>query len=190
MNMQPPISERRPLKLSVDDFALLLDKGSFDHVSKVELLDGGLYTLSPQKSRHVVARGELAFRMRLALEQGVTGLSLLIEPTISIPPHNMPEPDIAVSRILRVTDYYPADAIALAVEVSLTTLKTDLSFKKALYASSGIPEYWVVDIEARRIHQFWSAKGEDFREQVIIESGALIESVSIPGLIIATDGLI
>ncbi len=41
----------------------------------------------------------------------------------------------------------------LIVEVSDSTLDHDLSPKAQLYARAGIPEYWVIDINSRRIHQ-------------------------------------
>ncbi len=44
----------------------------------------------------------------------------------------------------------PGD-IRLLVEISDTSLKYDLSVKAALYARAGIFEYWVVDVNGRRL---------------------------------------
>ena len=44
----------------------------------------------------------------------------------------------------------PGD-ILLLIEVADTTLPLDLGEKATLYAEAGIPEYWVVDIEGRRL---------------------------------------
>ena len=41
------------------------------------------------------------------------------------------------------------------VEVSDTTLNFDLSVKAPLYARAGILEYWVMDIQARRLIASW-----------------------------------
>ena len=43
---------------------------------------------------------------------------------------------------------------ALVVEVSDTTLAFDLTEKAELYATAGIPEYWVLDLNARQLHVF------------------------------------
>jgi Uma2 family endonuclease len=67
---------------------------------------------------------------------------------------------------------------------------TDLQYKKALYAAAGIPEYWVVEVEAARLHQFWSPQGEDYRETRIIPIGAPLECITIGGLCVDTAGLI
>jgi Uma2 family endonuclease len=42
----------------------------------------------------------------------------------------------------------------LVGEISDTTLASDLDEKKRLYAAMGIPEYWVIDVQARRIFMF------------------------------------
>ena len=48
----------------------------------------------------------------------------------------------------------------LVGEISDTTLTTDLDEKKRLYASLGIPEYWVIDVRGNRVFIFLlQAKG-------------------------------
>jgi Uma2 family endonuclease len=42
----------------------------------------------------------------------------------------------------------------LVGEISDTTLATDLDEKKRLYASLGIPEYWVIDVLGKRVFAF------------------------------------
>ena len=67
---------------------------------------------------------------------------------------NEPEPDLAVTRedTTVYADRHPGPAdLHLVVEVSDTTLRTDLDFKAGLYARAGIPEYWALDLASRRI---------------------------------------
>jgi Uma2 family endonuclease len=42
----------------------------------------------------------------------------------------------------------------LVGEIADTTLASDLDEKKHLYAALGIPEYWVVDVQGRRVFAF------------------------------------
>ncbi|NES87417.1 MAG: Uma2 family endonuclease, partial [Moorea sp. SIO2B7] len=42
----------------------------------------------------------------------------------------------------------------LVGEISDTTLSTDLDEKKHLYADLGIREYWVIDVQAKRVFAF------------------------------------
>ena len=68
---------------------------------------------------------------------------------------NEPEPDPAVTRedTTVYADRHPGPAdLHLVVEVSDTTLRTDLDFKADLYARAGIPEYWALDPASSRLH--------------------------------------
>ena len=66
----------------------------------------------------------------------------------------MPQPDIAVYRgTFRDYSDHPTNPI-LVVEVSDSTLGNDLTIKLELYAEAGVPEYWVLDVEGRELHQF------------------------------------
>jgi Uma2 family endonuclease len=78
-------------------------------------------------------------------------------------PTNEPQPDLIVLK--RPTSEFlkppqPAD-LHLVIEVSDSSLQFDLSTKAALYARAGIPEYWVLDLNGRRmiVHREPSATG-------------------------------
>lgn len=53
----------RPLKLTVDNFMALDEAGAFRGLSKVELIEGELLTMSPHHHPHVYAKSQLAFRL-------------------------------------------------------------------------------------------------------------------------------
>ena len=186
--------ELRHHKLTLGDYLILHEQGRFEGCGKIELLDGEIYVMSPQSRRHVIAKNELGWRIRNVLAETGSQLSALIEPTVQIEPGNAPEPDIIVYDPARIdqagSQYFAADPIILAIEVSVSTLATDLEFKRQLYASAGIKEYWVLDINHQIIHQLWSPMSGDYGEKRIIPIGAPIESLTISGLKIATDGLI
>ena len=64
-----------------------------------------------------------------------------------------PEPDVAVLRapleeLMRKP--LPEDVLLL-VEVAASTLAMDLSTKADLYARAGIADYWVLDVNQRRM---------------------------------------
>ncbi len=50
----------------------------------------------------------------------------------------------------------------LAVEVSDTTLRRDRRVKLALYASAGIPEFWIVNLEVREAELYRSSTGDTY----------------------------
>jgi Uma2 family endonuclease len=65
-----------------------------------------------------------------------------------------PMPDFAmVAGNPRDSSAHPTTA-ALVVEVSDTTLALDLTEKAEFYATAGIADYWVLDLEGRRLLVF------------------------------------
>ena len=68
-------------------------------------------------------------------------------------PSSEPEPDIVVLTLpfREFTSKARPHELRLVAEVSSTTLAFDLTTKARLYARSGIIEYWVLDVEGRRL---------------------------------------
>lgn len=69
-------------------------------------------------------------------------------------PTNEPEPDAIIFKLpgggFQSSVPQPGE-LALVVEVADTTLRFDLTVKAALYARAGIVEYWVLDLNGRRL---------------------------------------
>src|SRR5262249_17889816 len=68
-----------------------------------------------------------------------------------------PEPDAAIIRGSRddYPDRHPGAAdVALVVEVADASLDRDRAWKRRLYASAGIPVYWIVNLIDRRLEAF------------------------------------
>ena len=81
--------------------------------------------------------------------------------------------------------------IALLIEVSNTTLDHDLGVKAKLYARAGIPEYWVVDIKGRRIHQHREPRtksGTDgYASLRVVEPGEVLSPLAQPDALLTVD---
>ena len=74
-------------------------------------------------------------------------------------------------RLINLDEWRVPDLVG---EVGDTTLATDLDEKKQLYARLNIPEYWVVDIQAKRVLAFRLQEDGKYRQCSI--------SVAIAGL--------
>lgn len=175
--------------MTVDELLRFERIGAFEGLPRMELLDGVLYEMSPQTSAHVRARNRLTVRLQNRIVELGLPCEAFSEATIRIAETHAPDPDIIVCNAPDLEGIYPASSVLMAVEVSITTLRTDLNYKKALYASAGIPEYWVVDVDAGRIHQFWSPDGEDYAHSRVCGIGDRLESLTIAGLAVESDGL-
>jgi Uma2 family endonuclease len=180
----------RRVKLTIADYRLLDNAGVFSEYGKTELIDGEIVAMNAQFTRHARFKSELFRRLANSVEASMPGFCTLVEPSVAIPPHNMPEPDIVVTSFLEnVRDPVPIGTVALIVEVSDSTLKFDLGKKARIYATAGVPEYWVADLE-NSIFYLHSNPGPKFYgkplEAVI---GGKVKSVTIPNLAVDTAGL-
>ena len=84
----------------------------------------------------------------------VTGVGWLSEQRPFVAVGSEPVPDAAAipGRFEDYTDH-PTAAL-LIVEVSDTTLAYDTTTKAELYATAGVPEYWVLDVTGRQLFVF------------------------------------
>lgn len=180
----------QPIKLTVDDFAVLHDAGAFVNHKRAELIDGVIVCMSPQTSLHVLVANRLARRLGIALDTIGSPLEALVAPTVAIPPHNAPEPDVALLLTTSGQRYFPLESMALAIEVSRTTLRYDLTTKRDLYARAAVPEYWVVDVEGERVHRFQSPRDGAYLPMLPIPLAGELRSLTMPELAIDGTGIL
>jgi Uma2 family endonuclease len=182
MNAPASLSNRlQKAKLTVEDFLLLYEHGAFDSYSKVELIEGEIYFVNAAYARHGYAQLELGAELRFSLKNLGSDLRTFTAIAIRMPA-SVPESDIVIALPVEGKTMMHLSHVALAVEISDSTLKFDLSRKLALYAREGIAEYWVVDIKGRKVHQFWAPDAGKYAENREVEFGQRIESATIPGL--------
>lgn len=185
-----PIDARaRRAKLSANDFDLLDRHGAFAAYRKTELIDGDIYFVNAQLRPHGMVKMDLYDALRDALTRLGSAYRPVTEFTLALSPRDRPEPDIMLTSEPRGEGYVPAGSVPLVIEVSDTTLQTDLGRKLRRYASGGVPEYWVADVKGRVIHQMWSPSERGYINRREVQFGEPIASATVAGLTIDTQGL-
>lgn len=179
----------RRVKLRVEDYLALDDAGAFEAYGRTELLDGEVVYMNAQHRPHARIKSRLHVMLASALRHSGGKFEALVEGSVSMPPYNVPEPDIAITAEPEGEGLIPLASLALIVEVSDTSLRSDMGRKRKIYAREGVAEYWVVDVKRSIIHQMWSPAGEAFAEKKEIAFGAPLTAATIPGLTIDTSGL-
>lgn len=184
------VSAPEKARLRVEDFLLLNDNGAFADYSKTELIEGEIYYMNAQHSRHARIKTQLAIAMALRLRELRSNFAPIVEASTRINDNSLPEPDIVVTSY-KGPDVVPLETVALLIEVSDTTLETDLGRKADLYAAAGVPEYWVVDVNESRVlmHASPRADGSGYDGQLDVPFGERLHSATIEGLVVETDGL-
>jgi Uma2 family endonuclease len=134
--------------LTVSDVDAMLEAGILEENSRVELLDGVLVEMSPQGPPHAYALRELM--VQGAAVAAAAGLRLSVQAPLDVGNSiTQPEPDLAIVPRTPI-DRHPTDAL-LVVEMGNTSLRMDLGPKARIYATAGVPEYWVLDVQRREI---------------------------------------
>lgn len=192
MTVQQRIAEAgelQPLPLLREHYLLLDRGGAFDSYSKTEFIDGIIYFVNAQHSRHSRVHVALVRRLSDAVDASAESLTVGLELSVDLPSGSMPQPDLLVARTLPENAAAPASDVLIAIEVTSSTLAMDLGRKPGLYASAAVAEYWVADIEGGCFHQFWAPERGNYAKRHVVPFGQPLTAATIPDLTIATDGL-
>ena len=175
-------------RLKVDDFLTLDRAGAFAGLGHVELIDGEIFTVAPLHAPHAWIQMELTVEIGLAVRQLPDYLAYT-PVSAELDANSLPEADIVVARKGGEERFVTAAFVQLLVEVADSSLRHDLGRKLRLYARSGVPEYWVADVNGRRIIRFHAPAGEAYAERNEFAFGETIPAATIPGLTVDTTRL-
>lgn len=139
--------EPRTRRWTRDEYYQMADLGWFQD-QHVELIDGEIIEMSPQKNQHVVAIALVEEALRIAFGDNHW---IRIRFPLHLESDSEPEPDVAVVPG-KARDYqdHPTTAL-LVVEISDTTLSFDSKRKANLYAGAQIADYWIVNLVDGRL---------------------------------------
>mgnify|MGYP001803523011 CR=1 FL=1 len=84
------------------------------------------------------------------------------ENPVPILKNSEPEPDFVIAKKKKGKQNHPTPKeIYLIIEVANSTLQYDRKVKGPIYAGAGIPEYWIINLKARKIEVHLSPVRED-----------------------------
>jgi Uma2 family endonuclease len=178
------VNHHRPLKLRVEDFLALNDSGAFEGYGKTELLQGEVVYMNAQHRPHARVKMMIYDALRDGLRAIGSGLCAMSEVTVSAPPHDAPEPDIVITSEPDGQGPVPLASVRLIVEVADATLRVDMNRKAKIYASHGVAEYWVADVNAQTIIQMYSPRRSSYGDRASHAFGQPFACHSIEGLLV------
>ena len=142
------------MRISVDRYEQMIATGVLSEYDRVELIDGDMVNepwIGPPHSA-------ITARLNKLLVLSV-GDSALVSPggSVRLGDHSVPHPDLLLLGP-REDDYWgqrpTAADVLLLVEISDSSLAYDQSTKRSLYARYGVREYWVIDVQGRRVYVY------------------------------------
>ena len=141
-------------RFTVAEYYAMADAGILARKEPVELLDGDIIVLPPTHPWHQGSVDHLAHDLVISLQRrsivSVHGPARLSEFSETMPD---------VMLLNWRDDFYRAgkptpDDVLLIIEVSDSSLEYDRTDKLSAYARAGIPEFWIVSRDDRRIEAY------------------------------------
>jgi Uma2 family endonuclease len=168
----------RPHSWTRAEYDRLVDAGGFLPGIRVELIDGEIFDLAPQKSQHSTAVRLIEDALRAAFG---AGFDVRCQLPFALDSSSEPEPDLAVvegsPRDYR--DAHPSEAV-LIVEVADSSLEFDRTRKLAAYARNDIPEYWILNLESSVLEVCRRPRAQDYGDRRTYESGDGVTPLHAP----------
>jgi Uma2 family endonuclease len=166
----------RPLRWTCAEFHRFGDLGVFEG-RRAMLIDGVILEEGPMNPPHALTLELVEPALRTAFG---TGWRIRSQSPLVLGLDLDPEPDFAViAGSPRGSTGHPTTAV-LVVEVADSSLDFDTTDKRLLYARAGIREYWVVDINGRRLLVYRDPQSGDYATQQALGAADAVAPLAAP----------
>jgi hypothetical protein len=181
---QPGGTEQEALltrrRFNVDEYYAMARAGILAEDERVELLDGEVVVMTPIGIRHQAC----VDRLTDAFSRRCTDRAVVrVQGPVRLDEYAEPEPDVALLRrpLERYDVAHPApEDVLLVVEVADTSLERDGGPKLSFYASAGIVEVWIVNVQAREIEVYRQPSGTRYADVQHLREGS-VTPLAFPG---------
>lgn len=146
-----PPSGPQPYRWTCDEYRALRGAGRFND-RRVMLIDGVILIMPLPDPPHNLSVGLVDDWLRMVF---ASGYHVRNQMAFDVGTQNDPGPDLAVvAGSRRDLATQQATSAVLVVEVADSSLDLDSTTKAELYATAGVPDYWVIDLENRKLLVF------------------------------------
>ncbi len=138
-------------RITTNRYQMMVATGVLTKYDRIELIEGDMLDMAPMGTKHSAITSRLNEVFVLAVSRSATVVS---GGPVNLGEFSQPQPDLMLLK--RRADFYSgktpeAADVLLLIEVSDSSLAFDQGVKLNLYARYGVAEYWVVDVEGRRV---------------------------------------
>jgi Uma2 family endonuclease len=176
-------------KWTLEQYHQMIAAGVLDD-RNVELLNGEIIEMSPEGEPHAFYTSTVGDYLRSLLGNRA---QIRESHPITIPAtQSEPEPDIAIVQPLgrEYLQHHPyPENIFWLIEFSNTSLSKDLDPKAKAYATAGIPEYWVVNLQVMELIVMRELANGEYRSKVTLTDG-MIHPIAFPDVVISVRQLL
>ncbi len=164
-----------PPRLRWDQYEQMIASGALDGL-RTMFIDGELIQMAAMYEPHMTGISLTLHELQRIFG---TGFYIRVQGPLRQGNHD-PEPDLCVvPGGPKTYKKMPASAL-LVVEVADSSLRYDTTKKAEIYAAAGTPDYWVLDIEGRRLLVFRDADAGGYRTQLTFAEADSVAPLSMP----------
>lgn len=176
-----------PARLTVDELYALTEAGVFRENENIELIEGEIVPMAAAKANwHEIMKSRLNRALVFSLPEHAR---LFVEPSVTLAPDMLVEPDLAVWRKGGLPREMRGPDLLLVVEVSDSSIGYDLRVKAPIYARHGVRDYWVVDAVRQTIRVHRDPVDGGHREVREFEAHDRVTALLVPEAVIRLDEL-
>ena len=179
--------ELKTRRFTASEYHQMVEAGILTEDDRIELIDGEIIEMAPMGTRHLAYVNRLNRQFVRGLGDGVI---VQVQGSIRLSEYSEPEPDLVLLHWRRdfYVDRYPGpEDVLLIVEVADSSLAYDRGVKAALYARSGIREYWLVDVNGRSITLYRDPSGDSYQSTSVAQGGDRLSLQAFPELVLTAD---
>lgn len=183
-----PVVPTQPYRFTVAEYQRIYEAGAIAPDARTELIEGLIVKMSPIGFRHQSCVSQLAEVFFDLLRKRAT---LNVQCSLQLT-DSQPQPDLAILR--RDPKFYrtghpQTSDVLLLIEVADSTLKSDREVKGLLYARSGIGEFWLVDLEHKKLEVYRDPSPEGYQTKFTLTAADRAACLAFPDELIALSDL-
>ncbi len=166
------------------DIARMVTDGLIDPEDRWELIAGEWFDMPSEGFEHWNVRSELFRELTLAIGKG-KGARVTSEGSVFFAQDTELRPDILVHREGVSTNHFAGTDILLVVEIMASSQHRDIEIKRPVYASAGVPELWLIDLEAGTVRVCRDPERETYRSEQVFSATEMISPLAFATILVS-----
>ena len=176
-------------RISTNRYQMMVAAGVLTKYDRVELLEGDMLDMAPIGTKHSAITSRLNELLVLAVARSAT---VVVGGPVNLGEFSEPQPDLMLLK--RRADFYSgkipeSEDVLLLIEVSDSSLSFDQGVKLNLYARYGIAEYWVVDVEGKRVMTYQEPTANGYARKAEFKAADVAAPQAFPDVRIVVEGI-
>ncbi len=173
---------RTRTRITTNRYQMMVATGVLTKYDRIELIEGDMLDTAPMGTKHSAITSRLNELFVLAVARSAT---VVVGGPVNLGEFSQPQPDLMLLK--RRADFYSGKTpeaidVLLLIEVSDSSLSFDQGIKLNLYARYGVAEYWVVDVEGRRVVTYREPAAKGYVRKTEFQAPDAVTPQAFPGV--------